>query len=132
MGTGIPFAIGAKLQDPARPVVVIAGDFAFGRHAFEMETAIRHNVPIVVIVANNDGNAGALRQRSMFPGDNAERVAMFQPGIGYHRIVEAFGGHGEHVVQAAGIGPALRRALACGAPACINVALDPDAPFPRQ
>jgi thiamine pyrophosphate-dependent acetolactate synthase large subunit-like protein len=131
MGTGIPFAIGAKIQNPARPVVVISGDFAFGRHAFEMETAIRHNVPIVII-ANNDGNSGALRQCWMFAGGNAERVAMFQPGVGYHRIVEGFGGHGEHVADVAGIAPALRRAPARGEPACINVPLDPDAPFPRQ
>ncbi|MEO8305000.1 MAG: hypothetical protein ABI724_12845 [Betaproteobacteria bacterium] len=45
-------------------------------------------------------------------------------------IVEVFGGYGEQVTDVEGIGPALRRALACGKPACINVPLDPDAPFP--
>jgi 2-hydroxyacyl-CoA lyase 1 len=130
MGTGIPFAIGAKMQNPARPVVAICGDFAFGLHAFEMETAIRHDLPIVVIVANNDGNSGALRQKSMFAEPHPERVAMFQPGVAYHKIVESFGGHGEHVADAQEIGPALRRALDSGKPSCINVPIDPDAPFP--
>lgn len=132
MGTGIPFAIGAKLQYPDRPVVAICGDFAFGLSAIELETAIRHDVAIVVIVANNDGNSGALRQRTMFPAGHPERVAMFQPGIRYEKIVEAFGGHGKHVDRVEEIGPAIARALSCGKPACINVAIDPEAPFPRN
>ena len=64
LGVGVPFAIAAKLVHPERPVVAICGDFAFGVSAMELETAVRHKVPIVVVVANNDGNCGSLRQRT--------------------------------------------------------------------
>jgi thiamine pyrophosphate-dependent acetolactate synthase large subunit-like protein len=97
-----------------------------------METAIRHNVPFVVIVANNDGNAGSLRQRHGYPAGYTERVTMFRPGVHYEQIVETLGGYAERVAEEDSLGPALCRALASGKPACINVAIDPDAAFPRK
>jgi 2-hydroxyacyl-CoA lyase 1 len=132
MGVGIPFAIGARLQQPRRAVVALCGDFAAGLSLVEMETAVRHRVPVVVVVANNDGNSGALRQKAWFPPDHPERVTMFQPGVRYDRIMEAFGGYGEHVEEPAAIGPALKRAIASGRPACVNVRVDPDAPYPSN
>ena len=97
MGVGIPYAIAAKLEHPERPVVAICGDFAFGVGAMELETAVRHNVPIVVVVANNDGNGGSLRQRMHMGDCGAEPIMMFRPGLRYDRIMEMFGGHAEHV-----------------------------------
>ena len=97
--------------------------------AMELETAVRHGVPIVVVVANNDGNGGALRQKQ-YMGAEAEPIMRFQPGVRYDRIVEMFGGYAQHVERAEDIGPAIERAIASGVPACINVAVDPDAPFP--
>ncbi len=132
MGTGIPAGLAAKLQFPEKPVVAVCGDFAFGLSAMEMETAMRHGIALVVVVANNDGNAGSLRQRVGYPPGYAERVTTFQPGIRYERMVEIFGGYAEHVADEASLGPALLRALASGRPACINVAVDPEAPFPRK
>jgi 2-hydroxyacyl-CoA lyase 1 len=132
LGTGIPAGLAAKMQFPSRPVVVVCGDFAFGLSAMEMETAMRHGIPLVVVVANNDGNAGSLRQRVGYPPGYGERVTMFQPGIRYERIVEALGCHAGHVADEASLGPALSRALASGKPACLNVAVDPDAAFPRR
>jgi 2-hydroxyacyl-CoA lyase 1 len=131
MGVGIPYAIAAKLVHPERPVVAICGDFAFGLSAMELETAVRHNVAIVVVVANNSGNGGSLRQR-MHMGNTCEPVMMFQRGLRYDRICEVLGGVGEHVEHASDIGPALTRAIASNRPACINVAVDPDAEFPRK
>ncbi len=132
MGVGIPYAIAAKLLHPSRPVVAICGDFAFGLSVMELETAVRHQVPVVIVVANNDGNGGSLRHKMHFSGATAEPVSMFQPGLRYDKLVEALGGHGEHVDRAGDIGPALRRAIASKRPACIDVAVDPDAPFPRD
>jgi len=132
MGVGIPFAIGARLQQPERVVVALCGDFAAGLSVTEMETAVRHRVPVVIVVANNDGNSGSLRQKAWFPSDYPERVTMFQPGVRYDRIMEAFGGYGEHVERPGDIGPALQRALASGRPACVNVRVDPDAPYPSN
>ena len=73
LGVGIPYAVAAKIEHPERPVVAICGDFAFGLGAMELETAVRHNVPIVVVIANNDGNTGSLRQR-MHLGAMAARI----------------------------------------------------------
>jgi thiamine pyrophosphate-dependent acetolactate synthase large subunit-like protein len=130
MGVGIPFGIAAKVSSPGRLVVVISGDFAFGLNAMEMETAVRLRVPVIVVVANNDGNGGAVSQRAYYPGC-ADRITMFAPGIHYDQMMVAFGGHGEYVDRAEGIKPALMRAVESGMPACINVRIDPDSPYPR-
>jgi len=130
MGVGIPFGIAAKLSHPGKMVVVISGDFAFGLNAMEMETAVRLGIPVVVVVANNDGNGGAVTQRAFYP-PWAEPITMFGPGIHYDRMMSAFGGHGEYVDRAEGIQPALTRAVESGMPACINVRIDPDSPYPR-
>lgn len=131
LGTGIPFAIGARMNEPGRPVVAICGDFAFGLSALELETAVRHNVPIVVVVANNDGNSGSLRQKGVYPAGYPERVSMYQPGLRYDRLAAELGAHAEHVERPEELAPALRRALACGRAACVNVVVDPDAQYPR-
>ena len=130
MGVGLPFGIAAKLCHPGRPVVVVSGDFAFGLNAMEMETAVRLRVPVVAVVANNDGNGGALLQRAFYP-QSPDAITMFGRDIHYDRMMTAFGGYGEYVDRAEEIGPALRRALASGLPACINVRVDPEAPYPR-
>ncbi|HYM87173.1 MAG TPA: thiamine pyrophosphate-dependent enzyme, partial [Pseudoxanthomonas sp.] len=132
MGVGIPYAIAAKLAHPERPVVAICGDFAFGLSVMELETAVRHNVPIVIVIANNDGNGGSLRQRMHMHNACAEPIMMSQSGLRYDRIGEVFGCFAEHVGQARDIGPALARAIASNRPACINIAVDPDAHFPTD
>ncbi len=63
MGVGIPFGIAAKLALPTRMVIAICGDFAFGLSAMEMETAVRLRVPVIIVVANNDGNGGTANQK---------------------------------------------------------------------
>src|SRR5262249_61938398 len=55
MGVGVPFGIGAKVGRPDRPVLVLSGDGAFGWNGMEMDSAIRHRLPIVVVVSNNGG-----------------------------------------------------------------------------
>jgi thiamine pyrophosphate-dependent acetolactate synthase large subunit-like protein len=130
MGVGIPFGIAAKLSSPGRMVVVISGDFAFGLNAMEMETAVRLRVPVVIVVANNDGNGGAVTQRTYYP-QSADPITAFGPDIHYDRMMSAFGGHGEYVDGAEGIRPALTRAVESGMPACINVRIDPGSPYPR-
>lgn len=132
MGVGIPYAIAAKLARPERPVVAICGDFAFGLSVMELETAVRHNVPIVIVIANNDGNGGSLRQRMHMHNVGAEPIMMFQSGLRYDKIASVLGGFAEHVEYARDIGPALTRAIASNRPACISVAVDQDAPFPAD
>jgi thiamine pyrophosphate-dependent acetolactate synthase large subunit-like protein len=129
LGVGVPFAIGAKLAQPGRPVVAICGDTAFAFSAMDMETAVRHNIPVVIIVANNDGNSGGIMQRAFYP-EESERITMFQPAIRYEAIMGAFGGHAEFVERPEELQPAMNRAVASGKAACINVKLDPYAPYP--
>ena len=131
LGVGIPFAIGAKLARPERLVVVICGDTAFGFNAMEMETAVRHGVSVVIIVANNEGNCGALTEKTFFPASR-ERVTLFQRDIRYEKIMTTFGGHAEFVDRPEQLQPALRRAIASGKAACVNVQVDPYAPYPKD
>jgi 2-hydroxyacyl-CoA lyase 1 len=129
MGVGIPFAIGAKIARPDRLVVAISGDTAFAFNGMEMETAVRHNIPILVIVVNNDGNSGGLMQREFYPQE-CERITMFQPDIRYERIMHTFGGHAEYVERPEQLKPALDRAVLSKKPACINVKINPYAQYP--
>ncbi len=126
IGTGVPFAIGAKLARPDVPVISVNGDSAFGFNGMEMETALRHNLPVVFVVDNNQGILGSTIEGTLFEGDYPERVGMYVPDARYDKIIEAFGGHAEHVERPEEIGPALQRALAAGRAACINVAIDPE------
>ncbi len=128
MGVGIPFGIGAKLSSPESLVLVITGDMAFGISAMEMETAVRQNIPIIVVVVNNDGGCGAEAHHKYYPPGH-ERVAMYQPRLAYEKIMEAFGGFAESVTHSEEIKSALRRAIDSGLPACLNVYVDPFAPF---
>ena len=128
---GTPFGIGAKLAQPDRLVVAICGDTAFAFNAMELETAVHHGVAVIIIVVNNEGNCGALMQKTLFPA-GAERVTMFRPDIRYENIMRAFGGHGEFVDRPEQLGPALRRAMASGKAACVNVQVDRHSPYPND
>ena len=129
MGVGVPFAIGAKLARPNVPVVSVNGDCAFGFNSMEMETAVRHSLPVVFVVNNNSGIVGGnLESRMGLPDGYGERVARYVQDVRYDKMMEAFGGHTEHVTEPGEIRPALERAYAAsleGAPSCVNVITDP-------
>ena len=131
MGVGVPFAIGAKIAQPERLVIAVYGDMGFALTAMDMETAVRHQIPIIVVIVNNDGNTGALMEKLYFPR-SAERIMMFQPDIHYEKIMGAFGGHAEYVDRPEELKPALERAVASGLASCINVRVDPHAPYPSD
>jgi acetolactate synthase-1/2/3 large subunit len=126
LGVGPSFAIAAKLLRPAERVLMIAGDGAFGLNGMEMETAVRFNLPMTVIIGN-DGGWGQIRnpQLSFFGAERA--VATSLPFTCYERMVEALGGKGIHVTEPGQIRPALEKALGSGEVYCINVILDPAA-----
>lgn len=120
LGAAIPFGIAAKLARPHEPVVVVTGDGGFAYHAFELHTALRHGLPIVVVIGN-DGAMGMEKQiqTALYGPD---RVVGCDLGlVRYEKVVEALGGHGECVEEPAAIRPALLRAFAAGRPACVNV-----------
>ncbi len=98
LGTGVPFAIGAKLAAPERAVYCITGDGAFGFNAMEMETALRENAPIVVIVAVDDG-WGMERSAYTFQGYPPDQHLGIDllPQTRYDVIAQGMGCYGEKV-----------------------------------
>jgi acetolactate synthase-1/2/3 large subunit len=126
LGVGPPYALGVKAADPGAQVVVVAGDGAFGLNGFEFETLTRFGLPAVFVIGN-DAAWGEIRipQVGIY-GAEAEVATRLAPSR-YDRLVEAFGGHGEHVERPEELRPALERALGSGEPAIVNVMLDPDA-----
>ncbi|MGO8879039.1 MAG: thiamine pyrophosphate-binding protein [Desulfomonilaceae bacterium] len=123
LGTGIPFALAAKLAHPDKPVIVLNGDGSFGFNSMEFDTAVRHNIPIICVV-NNDCAWGMIKhsqEMSLGP----DRCTCSELGLRrYEKMVEGLGGHGEYVTQDQEIVPALQRAVASGKPSCINVVTD--------
>lgn len=129
MGVALPYAMGACLAEPGRPFVALCSDMGFALHAAEIETAVRHRLPVLVVIANNDGNTGSLRQSTHLP-DHPERVWQYTPGLRYDRLAEALGAHGEYVIEPDELRPALDRAASAGRCAVVNVAVDPGVSHP--
>ena len=131
MGVGLPFALAACLARPDHPVLAICGDFALGLNVMDLETAVRYHLPLVIMVANNSGSGGRLRQMTYWPSDYPERACQFTPGIRYDRIMRAMGGAGVLVERAEQVGPALARAFSSARPTLIQVDTRDDVPLPR-
>jgi acetolactate synthase-1/2/3 large subunit len=127
LGTGLPFAIGAQLAAPERPVYLLTGDGAFGFNVMELETAVRAGTPIVCVVAVDNGwgmERSAHRMKGVAPERSQGTEIM--PGVRYDLIAAAMGCHGEYVAEMAELAPALERAIAAGRPAVVHVDVDPD------
>ncbi|MBW1710321.1 MAG: thiamine pyrophosphate-binding protein [Deltaproteobacteria bacterium] len=124
LGVGIPYGLAAKLRYPDKQVLVTMGDGSAGLNLMEFNTAVRFNLPIVMVISN-DCSWGMIRhgQEKIFGSD---RVVGCELGeVAYEKVVEALGGYGERVTKAKDIKPALERAFASNKPACLNVFTDP-------
>ncbi len=120
LGAAIPFGIAAKLARPGEPVVVVTGDGGFAYHGFELHTALRHDLPIVVVIGND--RAMGMEKQIQTALYGPKRVVGCELGlVHYEKVVEALGGHGEFVERPEEIRPALLRAFAAQRPACVNV-----------
>ncbi|MFC2065470.1 thiamine pyrophosphate-binding protein [Chloroflexota bacterium] len=127
LGAGIPFGIAAKLANPDKRVLVCCGDGAFLITGMELDTAVRHNIPIVVVVSNN-GCWGTCFHRQLKTYGRTTGTVLGHTR--YDKLVEALGGHGEWVEKPDDIRPALERAFQSGLPACVNIKTDQDAGCP--
>ena len=124
LGTGMPFAIAAKVAYPARPVVCLVGDGSVGLNFAEFDTMVRHRLPIVTVV-NNDRQWGmSAHGQDLIYGEGRRVVTDLAP-TRYDLAAAGFGCHAEHVEEPRELAPALARALAAGRPACVNVLTDP-------
>jgi acetolactate synthase-1/2/3 large subunit len=129
LGTGIPFAMAAKLAHPDMKVLLLNGDGSFGFNAMEFDTMVRHNIPVVCVV-NNDCAWGMIKH-SQEMSIGAERLQCSELGTRhYEKMVEGLGGYGEFVTKDEDIIPALKRAFESGKPACVNVMTDPTVTSP--
>jgi acetolactate synthase I/II/III large subunit len=129
LGTGIPFAMAAKLARPDKKVVLLNGDGSFGFNAMEFDTMVRHNIPVVCVV-NNDCAWGMIKH-SQELSIGRDRLQCSELGTRhYEKMVEGLGGYGEFVTRDEDIIPALKRAFASGKPACVNVITDPSVTSP--
>lgn len=129
LGTGIPFAMAAKLARPDKKVLLLNGDGSFGFNSMEFDTMVRRNIPVVCVV-NNDQAWGMIKH-SQELSIGAERLQCCELGVRpYEKMVEGLGGYGELVTRDEEIVPALKRAFESGKPACINVITDPTVTSP--
>ena len=118
IGWGVSYGVGAQAALPQSKVVVLTGDGAFGFSAMELDTAVRHNLPVVIVIGND----------SVWGIDYHQQVQLFGKSVvtellpsRYDKVAEALGAHGEYVEEPHQLRGALERALASNKPAVVNV-----------
>lgn len=123
IGVGTPFGIAASLACPDKTVVVATGDGAFGFNAMELDTAVRHKAPLLVMVANNGAWAIEVRDQQETHGKVVGTRLQFAD---HAAMARAFGMHAERVEKAEDLPGAIARALA-NRPALLDVLVTPEA-----
>jgi acetolactate synthase-1/2/3 large subunit len=123
IGGSLSYGMAAKLANPDSVVMVFMGDGTVGFHLAEFETAVRENLPIIVVIGNDlCWNAEVTIQERDYGPDRA--IGCYLSDARYDKVAEALGGHGEYVETLAALEPAFARAIASAKPACINVKID--------
>jgi len=130
LGAGLGAAIGARLARPSSQVVLLLGDGASGFSLMDVDTLVRHNLPVVMVMGNNA--AWGLEKGPMQMIYGYDVAADLSPATRYDQVVTALGGAGEQVTDPAQIGPAMDRAFASGVPYLVNVVTDVNAAYPRN
>lgn len=118
MGVGLPFGLGAKVAKPDTQVIVVHGDGSFGLNAMELDTAVRHNIPVLVVISLNGGWTGDPEKEK--PGRELGYTR-------YDQMAEALGCYSDYVEKPEDIRPALERAqkqVDAGRVAVVNVKTD--------
>jgi len=129
LGAGMGAAMAARIARPSSQVVLLYGDGAAGMSLMDVDSLVRHNLPVVMIVGNN--SAWGLEKGPMQWLYGYDVAADLAPQTRYDQVVTALGGGGEMVTDPKQIGPALDRAFASGVPYLVNVMTDVNAAYPR-
>jgi oxalyl-CoA decarboxylase len=124
MGIGMGYAIAAAVET-GKPVLAVEGDSAFGFSGMEVETICRYNLPICVVVFNNNGIYRGINVNPSGGSDPATTV--FVKDARYDKMMEAFGGVGAHVTTPDELSRAVNKAMDSGQPTLINAVIDPAA-----
>jgi len=124
VGAALPIAMGAKLARPKQPVVAALGDMGMMCNLGELETAVRERIPVVCVVFNDFGlgNERAF-QKELYGG---RTFAVDYGDVDFAALARVFGCFGERVTDPAEVLPAVKRALASGRPAVVDVVIDKD------
>jgi len=130
MGYGVPAAVAAKIAEPERAVVALAGDGCFMMLGQELATAVQFAAAAVFIVVNNN-MLGTIRmhQERRYP-DRVIATDLRNPD--FVALAEAYGAYGERVTRTADFAAAFDRAQSCGKPALLELVVDPEALTPQQ
>lgn len=130
LGAGLGAAIAARIARPSAQVTLLLGDGAAGFSLMDVDTLVRHDLPVVMVMGNNSAWGLEKGPMQMLYGyDVAADLAQRTP---YDDVVKALGGAGETVTDPKQIGPALDRAYASGVPYLVNVITDVEAAYPRS
>jgi len=129
LGAGLGSAIAARLHRPSAQVVLLYGDGAAGMSLMDVDTLVRHDLPVVMVCGNN--SAWGLEKGPMQMLYGYDVAADLAQHTRYDEVVKALGGAGEMVTDPAQIGPALDRAFDAGVPYLVNVITDVGAAYPR-
>lgn len=130
LGAGMGAAMAARIARPSSQVVLLYGDGAAGMSLMDVDSLVRHNLPVVMVVGNN--SAWGLEKGPMQWLYGYDVAADLAPQTRYDQVVTALGGGGEMVTDPKEIGPALDRAFASGIPYLVNVMTDVNAAYPRN
>lgn len=124
MGVGMGSAIAAAIET-GHPVVAVEGDSAFGFSGMEIETICRYDLPVCVVVFNNDGIYKGTDTNPTGGDDPSPMV--FVPGARYDKMMDAFGGVGVNATTPDELERAVNEAIESGRPTLINAVIDPAA-----
>jgi acetolactate synthase-1/2/3 large subunit len=130
LGTGLGYAIAARIARPSSQVALLLGDGAAGFSLMDADTLVRHRLPVVMICGNN--GIWGLEKHPMQALYGYDVAADLQPMCRYDDVVRALGGAGELVTEPDQLAPALRRAFDSGVPYLVNVITDPGVSYPRS
>ena len=130
LGAGLGSAIAARIARPSAQVVLLLGDGAAGFSLMDVDTLVRHNLPVVMVMGNN--SAWGLEKGPMQMLYGYDVAADLAPQTRYDEVVRALGGAGETVTDPRQVGPALDRAFEANVPYLVNVITDVEAAYPRK
>ncbi|HKD97870.1 MAG TPA: acetolactate synthase [Micromonosporaceae bacterium] len=130
LGTGLGYAMGARVTYPDRQVCVLMGDGAAGFSLMDVESLARQRLPVVIVIGNN--GIWGLEKHPMQAMYGYDVAADLQPGLRYDRVAAALGGAGEIVDKPGDLAGALERAFDAGVPYVVNVITDPADQYPRS
>lgn len=121
MGVGMGFAAAAAVET-GKPVIAIEGDSAFGFSGMEVETLCRYNLPVCIVIFNNNG---VYRGTDVNPSGHADPApTVFVKETRYDKMMEAFGGVGANAATTQELTAAIQEAIKSGKPTLINAVID--------